>query len=61
MSEGCFADAGPVGWLWKGPVAIKSMTGSKKGRLNRILLLALIVLVQLAWGTALVYLAVHFL
>jgi len=42
-------------------VAIKSMTGSKKGRLNRILLLALIVLVQLAWGTALVYLAVHFL
>jgi hypothetical protein len=37
------------------------MTGSKKERLDRVLLFALIVLVQLAWGAALVYLAVHFL
>jgi hypothetical protein len=42
-------------------VAIKSMRGLKKERFDSFLLLSLIVLVQLVWGAALVYLAVRFL
>jgi hypothetical protein len=42
-------------------VAVKPFIETKRGRFERAFLVASVVLVQLAWGTALVYLALHFL
>lgn len=41
-------------------MAVRSFTGSRWERLQGTLLVALVVVVQLLWGAALVYLAVQF-
>jgi hypothetical protein len=42
-------------------VAVKPLIETTRGRFERVFLVAAVVLVQLAWGAALVYLGVHFL
>jgi hypothetical protein len=55
------AELGPTSWLKGEEVAVKPFIETKRGRFERAFLVASVVLVQLAWGTALVYLALHFL
>ena len=42
-------------------VAARPIAEVTKGRFEGVLLVAMVVLVQIAWGASLVYLAVHFL
>jgi hypothetical protein len=42
-------------------VAVRPIITETKGRVEGILLVAIVVLVQIAWATALVYLGVRFL
>jgi hypothetical protein len=42
-------------------VAERPIVEATRGRVEGILLIAMVVLVQVAWGAALIYLAVHFL
>jgi hypothetical protein len=47
--------------LMEGGMVINLVRKSEKDRVERVLLVALILLVQVTWGAGLVYLAVHFL
>jgi hypothetical protein len=42
-------------------VAERPIVEATRGRVERILLIAMVVLVQVVWGATLIYLAVHFL
>lgn len=42
-------------------MAVKSIVHSTDGRFDEIVLVAVVLLVQVAWGAGLVFLAVHFI
>jgi hypothetical protein len=42
-------------------VEVKSIVHTTDGRLDELLLVAVVLLVQVAWGAGLVFLAVHFI
>jgi hypothetical protein len=51
----------PAPLIGRGLVAVKSVVQSTRERAKATVLLTAIVLVQVTWGAALIYLALHFL
>jgi hypothetical protein len=56
-----FGEPGSIGWLKGEQVAVKPIVHSTDGRFDEIVLVAVVLLVQIAWGAGLIFLAVHFL